>query len=69
MIYTIEHLFEKSRLEKVIHMMYITPLSYAQVIHMTYITIPFVPYVRFVPLNMSDPPAILLGIKKVKQGA
>jgi hypothetical protein len=50
-------------------MMYITPLSYAQVIHMTYITIPFVPYVRFVPLNMSDPPAILLGIKKVKQGA
>jgi effector-binding domain-containing protein len=47
--------------------MHITPPFHAQVIHMTCITIPFVRYVRFVPLNLSDPPAILTSIKKVKK--
>ena len=53
--------------KKVIHMMHITPPFHAQVIHMTCITIPFVRYVRFVPLNLSDPPVILTSIKKVKK--
>ena len=53
--------------KKVIHMMHITPLFHAQVIHMTCITIPFVRYVRFVPLNLSHPPVILTSIKKVKK--
>jgi hypothetical protein len=52
--------------KKVIHMMHITPPFHAQVIHMTCITIPFVRYVRFVPLNLSHPPVILTSIKKVK---
>jgi hypothetical protein len=53
--------------KKVIHMMHITPPFHAQVIHMTCITIPFVRYVRFVPLNLSHPPVILTSIKKVKK--
>ena len=32
----------------VIHMTHITPLKHAQVIHMTYLTVAYVPYVRFV---------------------
>jgi len=44
-------------------MMYITLRIYAQVIHMAYITIPYIPYVRFVPPNMSDPSVILLYIE------
>jgi len=44
-------------------MIHITLRIYAQVIHMTYITIPFIPNVRFVPLKMSDPPVILLYIE------
>ena len=43
--------------KKVIHIMHITPPFHAQVIHMTCITMPFVRYVRFVPLYLSDPPA------------
>jgi hypothetical protein len=35
-------------------------------INVMYLTIPFAPNVRFVPLKMSDPPAILTSIKKVK---
>jgi hypothetical protein len=54
--------------KKVIHMTYITPLFHAQVIHMTCITIPFVRYVRFVPLNLSHPPVILTSIRKVDKG-
>ena len=53
--------------KKVIHMTHITLLNHAQVIHMTCITIPFVRYVRFVPLNLSHPPVILTSIKKVKK--
>jgi hypothetical protein len=47
-------------------MVQITPHIYAQVIHMMYLTVYYVPYVRFVPPNMSDPPVILTSIKKVK---
>ena len=45
--------------KKVIHMMHITPLNHAQVIHMTYLTVANVRFVHILASRMSDPPAIL----------
>ena len=51
----VRHTPRKKVIHRLIHMMHVTCVLHHNV-----------PNVRFVPLNLSDPPAILTSIKKVK---